>query len=148
MNQQAAEETGCTMEIISAYMKKRGILRMASDIDTTGKRLADIVDNTLSFARKNNTQASDHSMSELIDKTISLAATDCNLRKRYDFKAITINRNYEDNLPKFHLKVQKSSAITGHLLIFATLILCCVLVKHDPILTGDSSLIFTLPITR
>ncbi|MCK5674686.1 MAG: PAS domain S-box protein, partial [Spirochaetales bacterium] len=51
-NIQAAEEAGTTMDIINNFMETRNIPRMLNAIIDSGKRVASIVDNMLSFARK------------------------------------------------------------------------------------------------
>ncbi len=98
-NLRSAEEVGVTMKSIGAYMEKRGILRMTTAINKSGRRVAAIVDNMLNFARKNDDVASYHDPVNLIDRTLELAATDYNLKKQYDFKAIKIVKEYEDKLP-------------------------------------------------
>ncbi len=98
-NLQAAEEAETNMKAISTFMEKRGIIRMLSDINESGQRVASIVNNMLSFARKSNSIIEQVDIVELIDKTIELARTDYDLKKRYDFKTIEIVREYENDLP-------------------------------------------------
>ncbi|MBI9088384.1 MAG: cache domain-containing protein [Desulfobacterium sp.] len=98
-NLKAAEAAGTTMEVIQSFMEARGILRMVTTIIESGRRLAAIVENMLSFARKSDTQVYPHALDELMDKTLKLAATDYDLTKQYDFKRIEIRREYEENLP-------------------------------------------------
>jgi len=42
---------------------------------------------------------SSHILNDLIDKTITLASTDFDLKKQYDFKSIKIKKEYSDHLP-------------------------------------------------
>ncbi|MDM8521875.1 PAS domain S-box protein [Desulfococcaceae bacterium HSG8] len=98
-NMRAAEAAGVSMESIRAFMESRGIPRMIGTINESGRRVADIVDNMLSFARKGDASVSSHDMAGLLDRTLELAATDYDLKKQYDFKTIGIMREYEDNLP-------------------------------------------------
>lgn len=99
-NRKAAEEIGIRMEDIKAFMEKRGILRMVKTINESGQRVAEIVDNMLSFARKSNAAISTHNPVELLDQILALAATDYDLKKKYDFKAIEIVKEYEPDLPE------------------------------------------------
>jgi PAS domain S-box-containing protein len=99
-NIKAAEEAGTTMESIQNYMESRKIPHMLGVINESGKRVAEIVSNMLSFARKSDATAVPHSLSGLLDKTLELASTDYDLKKEYDFKAIRIRKEYEDNLPE------------------------------------------------
>jgi signal transduction histidine kinase len=98
-NLKAAGAAGTSMEAIRAFMDSRGILRMLAAINESGRRIAEIVDNMLSFARKSDTIVSSHDVVELLDKTVELAATDYDLKKQYDFKMIEIVREYQEHLP-------------------------------------------------
>lgn len=98
-NIRAAEEIGVDINDVAAFAEKRGILRMITTINDSGCRIAEIVDNMLSFSRKTDDSVSSHNPVELIDKILELAATDYDLKKQYDFKAIEIVKEYEPDLP-------------------------------------------------
>jgi len=98
-NIKAAEKAGITMESIDLYMKERGILKMVKAIKTSGKRAASIIENMLSFARKDNMTTSYQNIVELLDNILDLAETDFNLKEDYDFRNIKIIKEYEENLP-------------------------------------------------
>jgi len=88
------------MDAIRAFMSARGIPRMLTAINESGRRVADIVENMLSFARRSDTsQISSHDVGELLEKTLDLAATDYDMKRQHDFKLIEIVQDYEDNLP-------------------------------------------------
>jgi len=87
------------MDAIGSFMDKRGIPRMIENILESGSRLAEIVNNMLSFARKDGDFKSTHLLSELMDKTLELAATDYDLKKQYDFKLIKVLKEYEEYVP-------------------------------------------------
>lgn len=98
-NIKTAKDCGTTMEAIQKYMAARNVPQMLETINTSGRRVADIVQNMLSFARKSDDRTSSHELTELLDKTLDLAATDYDLKKHFDFKLIEIQKEYEDNLP-------------------------------------------------
>ncbi|MCG8635877.1 MAG: ATP-binding protein [Desulfobacterales bacterium] len=98
-NLQAAREAGVGMADIRSFMEKRDIFRMLQTMKNTGLRMAGIVNNMLSFARKSDAQTALHDLTELLDKTFELATTDFDLKKNYDFKTIKLNRIYEKDLP-------------------------------------------------
>jgi PAS domain S-box-containing protein len=98
-NLKAAEQAGTSMDAIRAFMESRGIPRMLAAINESGRRVAEIVYNMLSFARRSDAQTSSHDVAELLDKTVELASTDYDLKKQYDFKTIEIVREYQDHLP-------------------------------------------------
>ena len=98
-NQQAAIQAGTTMENINQFMEIREIPRMLGAICQSGRRVADIVENMLSFARKGDASFSTHRLDDLLERTLNLATTDYDLKKHYDFKKIKIIREYETNIP-------------------------------------------------
>jgi hypothetical protein len=59
-NLKAADAAGTTMEVIQHFMDDRKIPRMLTTISESGERVAEIVDNMLSFARKSDTSISSH----------------------------------------------------------------------------------------
>ncbi|MBI9097196.1 MAG: PAS domain S-box protein [Spirochaetaceae bacterium] len=98
-SQKTAREIGIELSDIKAFMEKREIPRMIENIDQAGQRIADIVHNMLSFARKSDLQFTSENLKLIIEQTIDLAATDYNLKKKYDFKSILIKREYDESIP-------------------------------------------------
>ncbi len=98
-NLKAAESANTTMEAIYHFMENRDIPKMLNAITDSGLRMASIVENMLSFARKSDSAFSTHNPVELLDKVLELASTDFDLKKKYDFKSILIQKEYEKNLP-------------------------------------------------
>lgn len=98
-NRRAAEEAGTSMEAIQTFMESRKIIPMLGHIRESGRRAAEIVKNMLSFARKSDSTFSTHNLADLLDRSIELASSDYDLKKRYDFRKISIKREYEENLP-------------------------------------------------
>ncbi|WP_020587989.1 PAS domain S-box protein [Desulfobacter curvatus] len=98
-NLKIADETGISVDQIRSFMQKRGILRMLDAINESGLRVAEIVNNMLSFSRKSNADFSSHHPAQLMDRTLELAGTDYDMKKQYDFKTIKIIKEYENNLP-------------------------------------------------
>ena len=115
-SRKAADAAGTTMEAIESFMELRGIPRMLKAIRESGSRVAAIVDNMLSFARKSDATVSSHSLEELIDKTLELAATDYDLKKNYDFKLIEIDREYAGNLPAIPCEAAKIQQVLLNIL--------------------------------
>nr|WP_321398775.1 PAS domain S-box protein [uncultured Desulfobacter sp.] len=98
-NLKVADDLGVSIEKIGAFMEQRNILRMIDAINESGHRIAEIVNNMLSFARKSDAAFSSCDPIQLLDKTLELATTDYDLKKQQDFKTIKIVREYEPNLP-------------------------------------------------
>ena len=98
-NDRAADEAGTTFSTIRAFMKTRNVPEMLKQISDSGKRVAGIVTNMLSFARKSEAAVSSHNVADLLDQSLDLAGSDYDLKKKYDFRRIRIIREYETDLP-------------------------------------------------
>ncbi|MCP4023702.1 MAG: PAS domain S-box protein [Desulfobacteraceae bacterium] len=94
----AAEALGLEFHKIRSYLEHRETFRMIDSIIGAAKRASEIVQNMLSFARKSSTQFHPENMSELMEKTLEIAKSDYNLKKKFDFKNIKIQKDYEKNL--------------------------------------------------
>jgi PAS domain S-box-containing protein len=115
-NRRAAEAAGVSLEGIKRFMDNRGIPRMLGAITESGKRVAAIVNNMLSFARKSEAAVSSHCLETLLDQALDLAATDYDLKKEYDFKRIEIEREYAGNLPEVPCEAGKIQQVLLNLL--------------------------------
>ncbi|MDF7798005.1 PAS domain S-box protein [Pontiellaceae bacterium B1224] len=94
-NMSAAKDAGTSLEAIQAYMEERGLLNMMESISEAGRRAAKIVDNMLSFSRKDEAHFAPNDLTEIVERSIELASNDYNLKKRFDFRHIRINREIE-----------------------------------------------------
>ncbi len=98
-NIRAADAAGLPMSAMSEYMEARGIPKMLDRICESGARAADIVSNMLQFARKSTSSVSSHDLVEVLDQCLELAGSDYDLKKRYDFRQITVVKKYQGNIP-------------------------------------------------
>jgi signal transduction histidine kinase len=98
-NRRAAEEAGLEMAAINAYMASRGLPEKFDTVMHAGRRAARIVDNMLSFSRKSDARFVPHDLAELLETTLELAENDYDLKKNFDFKRITIERDYDADMP-------------------------------------------------
>jgi len=98
-NRKLAEELGIDMGLVHAYFERRGILRMMDSIMDSGIRAARIVENMLSFSRRNSLTVAEVDIPALLDRTLELTANEYDLKKKYDFRRIRIVREYEPDLP-------------------------------------------------
>lgn len=98
-NKRIAEEIGIDIADIKIFVEKRSIPDMIDAINESGRRIATIIDNMLSFACKSEDQKSSHNITTLLNKTIDLAATDYDMEKKYDFRQIEIRKEYAEDLP-------------------------------------------------
>jgi len=98
-NDEVAKECNITFEAIQSFMEKRKIIEMLEAINITGQRASKIVENMLSFSRKSESIFSSHDIRKLLDDTIELAASDYDLKKKYDFRKIKIIKKYDEKVP-------------------------------------------------
>jgi PAS domain S-box-containing protein len=94
-----AKKAGTTLEAINKFMEYRQIPRMLELIHQAGSRISQIVSSILSFSRKSQNKISSCDMKELVEKTLDITQTDYDAKHRYDFKLITIQKEFEENLP-------------------------------------------------
>jgi PAS domain S-box-containing protein len=106
-NVAAAEKSGIDLDALYNYMDDRGILRMLLGINDSSIRIAEIIDNMLNFSRKSDAIPLPWNMTELLDKSLALAASDYDMKKQYDFKSIKVVKEYQDNVPDITCEASK-----------------------------------------
>jgi len=99
-NVAAAKACGIQLAALRAYLEDRQIISFLEGIRISGEKAAEIVDNMLHFSRQSESRKEEVQLADLLDKTISLAAHDYDLKKKYDFRRIQIERVFEDNVKK------------------------------------------------
>jgi signal transduction histidine kinase len=97
-NNEVATQLGLKMDSLHAYLEQRQILHFLDQIADAGKRASDIVENMLQFSRKGDVKRQPTNIATLIDKVLELAAVDYDLKKQYDFRRITIQRDFDPEL--------------------------------------------------
>lgn len=111
-----ADELGITLEQIHAFMEKRNIFRQLDQIRDAGIRASQIVQNMLSFSRKEQTGKSSQNIAQILDKTLELARSDYDLKKQYDFRKIEIVREYDPQTPQVICEASKIQQVFFNLL--------------------------------
>jgi len=94
-NRAAAEAAGIDLDRLHRYLERRGIPRFLEGIREAGTRAAKIVADMLSFSRGGAVRFTPVEAEELLETVLRLAASDYDLRKKYDFKRIAIERDYD-----------------------------------------------------
>ncbi|WP_432735405.1 ATP-binding protein [Maridesulfovibrio sp. FT414] len=98
-NIEVASELGLDLDKVHEYMERRGILGYLRGISDAGRRAARIVRNMLEFSRKSESSRAVVNVKGILEKALSLAENDYDLKKKYDFKTIEVRRDYEQGLP-------------------------------------------------
>ena len=99
-NEAEAEACGTRLEIIRNYLEKREIFRFLDNIRVSGERASHIVENMLSFSRRSESRKALVDLSVLLDKAVELAAHDYDMKKKFDFRHIRIERCYDPDMPQ------------------------------------------------
>ncbi len=115
-NKDAAAQCGFSMEQLDQYLALRGIPSMIESVTESGRRAAGIVENMLNFSRKESADYEPVEFSQLIDKTIELAANDFNLKGQFDFRRIQIVKDYPDSFPLVYCHASKVQQVILNLL--------------------------------
>ncbi len=99
-NIRVADECGTELDGIRHYLERRGIFRYLTGMQDAGNRAAEIVSNMLNFSRRSDSDMmTSVDMNALLDNAVELAASDYDLKKKYDFRQIEIIREYDAELP-------------------------------------------------
>jgi PAS domain S-box-containing protein len=104
-NHLAADEVGISLEVVRAYLEKRGIIGFIGHIREAGSRASRIITGMLHFSRKSESRIENADLALVIDRVMELAANDYDMKKSYDFKHIRIVRDYDPSLPPVAITV-------------------------------------------
>jgi polar amino acid transport system substrate-binding protein len=115
-NMEAARETGCDLAAMRRFIERRGVLTMIEAIRESALRAANIVSSMLEFSRKSPVSHVPTDMNALLDKAVKLSATDYDLKKKYDFRLIHIERDYAPSLPEVVCSVTQIQQVVMNLL--------------------------------
>ena len=115
-NVQVARECGTSLDTIRAYLGKREIQGFIEGIRESGTRAARIVANMLQFSRRSEAQVVLADLPELVERALELAASDYDLKKKYDFRRIEIVREFEPDLPQVPVVVTEIEQVVLNLL--------------------------------
>jgi PAS domain S-box-containing protein len=94
-----AGEIGIDLARVRSFLEQRGILSFLEGIRDAGGRAAEIVENMLRFSRGGVGTHAPAVLSQVIDRAISLAEHDYDMKKRLNFRDIEIVREYDAQLP-------------------------------------------------
>lgn len=98
-NIEVATGLGLSMDLLKQYMQARKLDVFIEDIQAAAVRASAIIRHMLDFSRSSESRRKICDLPGIIDKAVTLAGSDYDLKKSYDFKRIKIVRDYEDDLP-------------------------------------------------
>lgn len=95
-----AADCGVDLDKLKRYLEKRGIHEILESIRQAGNRVRQIVDELVNFAQSQETIFSPCHLETLLEETLHLAASDYDLKKKYAFGSIKVERDIAENLPQ------------------------------------------------
>jgi PAS domain S-box-containing protein len=98
-NRDVAEKIGLDIDLLDRYMRERNLNIYVNDIREAAGRAAEIIRHMLDFSRSSESRRKVCSVHDIIDRAITLAGSDYDLRKSFDFRRVTIRREFAENLP-------------------------------------------------
>ncbi|WP_243359878.1 response regulator [Fundidesulfovibrio terrae] len=98
-NIETARECNSTMENVRCYFEKRQGEEFLVSIREAGAKASKIVRSMLDFSRKSDTNRALANVNDILERSLELASTDYDLKKKYDFRQISIIKEFADNLP-------------------------------------------------
>ena len=101
-NRVEAEELGLDLDVMRRYLEARGITEFIEGIQAAGTRASRIVADMLAFSRRSASQLTPNRLDEMLETVVRLAASDYDLKKKYDFRQIEIERDYDPGLGEVH----------------------------------------------
>ena len=97
-NREAAAALDADLHQINRYLAERGVLHFLEGIREAGARAAKIVADMLSFSRRSESHFTLVDLEDMLETVLRLAASDYDLKKKYDFKRIAIEHDYDPAL--------------------------------------------------
>lgn len=95
-NREVADELGLDLGKMRAYMEQRGLLRFIEGMQEATVRASRIVADMLAYSRRSTSSFVPTRLSELVETVLRLASHDYDIKKSYDFRRITILREFDD----------------------------------------------------
>jgi len=98
INRRTAAALGVDLQLVYRYLEERGILEFVESIQQSASRASRIVADMLAFSRSTSTEFQPERIDEILDTVLRLAASDYDLKKKYDFKQVEIVREFDPEL--------------------------------------------------
>jgi len=98
-NIEAADKVGIDLNQLQLYLEQRQIFLFMDKMMEAGNRAKNIIQNMLKFSHKAGSKIHKENINIIIDKALELAASDYDLKKKYNFRDIEIICNYSVSIP-------------------------------------------------
>ncbi|MBU2645141.1 PAS domain S-box protein [bacterium] len=97
-NIHVAEKYNLDLADLQKYLDEREIFKFLHGIRESGKRAAKIIKDMLLFSRQSESQIAPVNIVGTIEKALKLASQDYDMKKKYDFKFIEIEKSFDPDL--------------------------------------------------
>ncbi len=97
-NQHTAAALGVDLERMYRYLEERGIIDFVNAIQQSASRASHIVADMLAYSRSSSSDFQPARVQDMLDTVVRLAASDYDLKKKYDFKQVEIVRDFDPEL--------------------------------------------------
>jgi len=97
-NRAMASEVGLDLDTMRRYLEARGVTEFIEGIQEAGTRASRIVADMLAFSRRSGSQFTPNRLDEMLETVVRLAASDYDLKKKYDFRQVEVIRDYDPEL--------------------------------------------------
>lgn len=98
-NRAAAEAADLDMTSLSHYLQSRDVNALLDTVMESGKRVVQLIENMLSFSRREDSSRIESDLVGLIERSVELAASNFSLQRKFDFRFVEIQREYDKGLP-------------------------------------------------
>ncbi len=115
-NDAVAEECGIGFEQLQQYLEARNISTTLDSILQSGARASKIVADMVNFAQRRVSCYSPCRLAALVKQTLALAASDFDLKKKYNFRDVEIEVDVPPELPTLHCETDQIQQVLLNLL--------------------------------
>lgn len=106
-NREIATDAGIEFEGLIDYLKRQEVFDFISGIREAGRRASKVMENMLQFSRKSEGAHQPVHLPAVCDLALEMTENDYDLKKHYDFKHISIVREYADDVPQISVSVSE-----------------------------------------
>ncbi|MCF8055106.1 MAG: hypothetical protein K9K37_00510 [Desulfocapsa sp.] len=97
-NREVAEQCNLDPQALENYLQERHIFPMLKGIHEAGQRAEKVVQNMLKFSRYSGSTMESCVLVDIIDRVLELVGNDYDLKRKYDFKNLMINRKCNSDI--------------------------------------------------
>jgi PAS domain S-box-containing protein len=99
-NREVASLCNLELENLNNYLEQRNVFKLLDGMKKSIFRASDIISNMLHYSRRSDSKLAPNDLNRLCDHAIQLAENDYDLKKKFDFRNITITREYGEEMPQ------------------------------------------------